>query len=90
MAINEIKRKYLTLKQLAEYSSVSVPTLRRYIRNHNLPYFQIGRSILIDPEEFDDWMKLLRKKRIAKENRFDEIVNEVVREFRIKRNVRKR
>jgi excisionase family DNA binding protein len=75
---------------LAEYSSISVPTLRRYIRNNNLPYFQIGRRILIDPEEFDDWMKLLRKKRIAKENRFDEIVNEVVREFRVKLDVRKR
>jgi excisionase family DNA binding protein len=88
--MNGIKKKFLTLKQLAEYSSVSVPTLRRYIRNNKMPYFQIGRSILIDPEEFDDWMKLLRKQRIAKENRFDEIVNEVVREFRVKRVERKR
>jgi excisionase family DNA binding protein len=77
MPPNEIKRKYLTFKQLAEYSSISVPTLRRYILNNKLPYFQIGCSILIDPEEFNDWMKLLRKKRIAKENRFDEMVNKI-------------
>ena len=61
MLRNEIKRKYLTLKQLAENSSLSVPTLRRYIQNNNLPYFQVGRQILIDYEEFDDWMKQLRK-----------------------------
>jgi excisionase family DNA binding protein len=60
MSKDEIKRKYLTFKQLAEYSSISVPILRRYMRNNNLPYFQIGLSILIDPEEFDDWMKQLR------------------------------
>jgi excisionase family DNA binding protein len=90
MPKDEIKRKYLTLKQLAEYSNISVPTLRRYMLNNNLPYFQIGRSILIDPEEFDTWMIHLRKERIAKEKNFDEIVNEVVREFRVKRDVRKR
>jgi uncharacterized HAD superfamily protein len=55
-----------------------------------MPYFQIGRHILIGPEEFDDWMMQQRKERIAKETKFDEIANEVVREFRIKRDERKR
>jgi excisionase family DNA binding protein len=56
MPPNEIKRKYLTLERLAEYPSLSVCIIRRYIQNNELPYFQIGRRILIDHEEFDDWM----------------------------------
>jgi excisionase family DNA binding protein len=81
MSNDNIKRKYLTLKQLAEYSNISVPTLRRYMRHEGLPHFQVNRLILINPEEFDNWMKLLRNKQAAKDAQFDKNLNEILKDF---------
>jgi excisionase family DNA binding protein len=83
MSNGNIKRKYLTLKQLAEYSNISVPTLRRYIRHDGLPYFRVNRLILINPDEFDNWMERLRKEQNAKDVQFDEKINKIIKKFRL-------
>lgn len=48
--------RLVRLKELAERTSLSVPTLRRFIKK-GMPHYRIGRSILVDPDEFDSWMK---------------------------------
>lgn len=52
---------YLTLKELSEYSRLSVRTLRRHIRpgcSGSLPYIRLGGKgkILINIQTFDNWM----------------------------------
>ena len=80
---NNVKPKYLTLKQLAEYSNISIPTLRRYIRYERLPYFRINRLIVVNPEEFDLWMIQRRKEQNVKKEARDQYVREIIRKFRV-------
>jgi len=51
--------KFLDIKSLSEYSSLSVRTLRDYISNDTnpLPSYCIKRKILVKQSEFDSWIK---------------------------------
>jgi len=46
---------YLPLKELAQYSGLSVRTLRTYLTrpSHPLPHFRIGGKILVKRSEYD-------------------------------------
>lgn len=50
---------YLSLERLSEYSSLSVRTLQRHLRNpfNSIPYFRIGRKTLVRQSDFDAWMR---------------------------------
>ena len=80
---NKLQPKYYTVEQLAKYSNLSVPTIRRYIRYEGLPHFRINRRILINLDEFDQWMEQRRQEQIADRSDFDQIVQEVVNDFRL-------
>lgn len=78
---NDPKPKYYTVEQLAKYTNLSVPTIRRYIRYEGLPHFRINRRILINPDEFDQWMEQHRQQQMAEQTRLDRVVQEVVDDF---------
>ena len=78
----DISPRYYTLKQLAKYSSLSVASLRRYIKNEGLPHFKMSKRVLVRVDEFDQWMEQRRKKRETKKEEIDRIVEEVIRDFR--------
>jgi len=44
------------LKTLAKQTSLSVPTLRKYLRQ-GLPHLRLERKILVDPEEARQWLE---------------------------------
>jgi hypothetical protein len=71
--------KYLDLKALAEYSSMSVSALRGYINDSSdpIPSFILKRKILIKKSEFDHWMDRHR----TDSGKVNRIVNEVLNEF---------
>jgi len=71
--------KYFDLKGLAEYSSISVRTLRDYINNpeNPLPAYRLKRKILVKLSEFDAWVKKHRNDN----QQIDKIVNELTSEF---------
>jgi hypothetical protein len=48
--------KVQDLKTLSKEKSISVFTLRKFVKK-GLPHFRIGRKILVDPEEFDAWFE---------------------------------
>jgi excisionase family DNA binding protein len=50
-------RRYLTLAEAAEYSTLSIQTLRRAIRRQQLKAFKPARRVLIDPAELDRWVR---------------------------------
>jgi excisionase family DNA binding protein len=55
--------EYLSLRQLAEYSKLSVRSLRRFIAEDDLPHYRVkgaGGStgkVLVRRSDFDRWME---------------------------------
>ena len=60
MPIRTDDDRYLKLHELAYYTSLSVRTLQRFIKEkvHPLPVHRFGeRTILVKRSEFDQWLK---------------------------------
>ena len=72
---------YLSLKELAAYSGLSVRTLRAHLSDplHPLPHYRIGGRVLVKPSEYDTWARVFRVERAS--NACD-IVNELMRDLR--------
>jgi len=68
--------RYLDLRALSEYSSLSVRTLRSYVSDPSDPLrsFSIKRKILVRKSDFDSWV---RKHRLSPK-RVETIVEEVL------------
>lgn len=68
---------FLDLKQLGEYTGLSVKTLRRYLRL-GMPAYQISGKILVPLAGFHSWLEgfAMHKKRDI-----DQTVNEVMKEY---------
>jgi hypothetical protein len=49
--------KYSDLKCLSTKTSISVFTLRKFVKA-GLPHFRVGRKIFVDPAEFNDWFEM--------------------------------
>lgn len=49
-----MEKQYLSIKELALYSSLSVRTLRDLM--HEIPHYRINRKILVRRREFDTWL----------------------------------
>jgi len=47
--------RLVDLKALSRQFSISVPTLRKY-RRRGMPHYNLGRKILVDPDEFHRWL----------------------------------
>ena len=79
--------RYLDLKALAEYSSISVRTLRDYLTDPSnpIPAYQIKRKVLVKKSEFDSWIETHR----TEPGRVDRIVDEVLKDFFIKKPKKK-
>ena len=56
--------KYQDLKSLAKETSLSVYTMRKFIKM-GLPHYRLDRKILVNPKEFDAWFK--ERFRVSKE-----------------------
>jgi hypothetical protein len=71
--------KYFDLKTLAEYSCLSVRTLREYLSDteNPIPSFCLKRKILVKRVEFDKWMESHR----TDNHKLDRIVNELVNDL---------
>ena len=79
----DLKPKYYTVEQLAKYSNLSVPTIRRYMRYEKLPYFKVNRRILIKIDEFDHWMEQRRQNQAEQQAISDQIVQELMYDFNL-------
>jgi excisionase family DNA binding protein len=49
--------KLVDLKTLAKETSLSIFTLRKYIKTREMPHYQVGNKYLVDPDEFDSWFQ---------------------------------
>jgi hypothetical protein len=71
---------WLDLKRAAEYCSLSIRTLRRYIGDphHPLPVRIVGGKWLTHPSDLDRWIKSFP----AGREDIDRLVDEVMKEFK--------
>lgn len=69
---------YFDLKALALYSNCSVRWLRDRLvdRLHPLPHYRIGGKILVNRQEFDQWVSTSRA--VSATDELDEIVDSVI------------
>jgi excisionase family DNA binding protein len=52
--------EYFSLSGLAIYASVSRNTLKKWLRDFNMPHYRIGRCIRVRKIEFDVWLRQFR------------------------------
>lgn len=71
---------FFGLKALSRYSSLSVRTLREYLKDpiHPLPHYRVGGKILVRQSEFDAWISHYRQAgNAAVERIVDEVIDSV-------------
>lgn len=66
--------RYFDLKGLAQYSNLSVRTLRKYLGK--IPHYRIGGKLLVKKSEFDKYLEQYREVDSLSEM-VEEIVNEI-------------
>ena len=49
--------KLVDLKTLAKETSLSIFTLRKYLKTRDMPHYQVGNKYLVNPDEFDSWFQ---------------------------------
>ena len=59
--------KYQDLKTLSKEISISVFTLRKFIKM-GLPHYRVGKKFLVKPDEFQDWFERHHRVRLNSEN----------------------
>jgi len=72
---NHREPAYLDLPRLAEYSSLGLSTLRDHIRRDGLPAYKVKGKILVNRQEFDQWIKRFR---VGKNQDLDSLVDEIM------------
>lgn len=53
--------KYFSVKKAALYADRSESTIRRWCSRRGLPYYNIGRSVLIKSSDLDEWLEKYRR-----------------------------
>jgi len=47
---------YLNYKGASEYTTLSQPTLRRYVMINAIPFSKVGKRVLFNRNDLDTWM----------------------------------
>jgi len=75
--------KLQDLKTLSKEKSISVFTFRKFVKM-GLPHFRLGRKILVNPEEFDNWFEMRFKVSSTSQSRnLDQLVQDTMVELNI-------
>tara|TARA_A100000164_G_C21374175_1_gene525520 strand:+ start:300 stop:515 length:216 start_codon:yes stop_codon:yes gene_type:complete len=49
--------KIMKKQEVADYLKMSIPSIDRYMKNEELPYSKIGKSVRYVREEIDKWLE---------------------------------
>ena len=70
--------KLVDLKTLAKETSLSIFTLRKYIKTKEMPHYQVGNKYLVDPEKFDSWFQQFKRENKEENLSLNKLVNETL------------
>ena len=60
-------RRLLTIKEVAEYTGLAVPTLYQMVSQRRIPFVKIGRLTKFDLRVLDAWIERQSVRPIAKD-----------------------
>ena len=52
-----MEKKYFNTKQVAEFLTLSVGTIKGMIKEGKIPYYRIGKRILFDRDKIIEWVE---------------------------------
>ena len=52
-----MEKKLYSISEVAGYLNVSIPFVRKLIRNKSIPFYRIGNRLRFSKEEIDDWLE---------------------------------
>jgi excisionase family DNA binding protein len=53
----KMANEIMDTKQLAEYLSIKVPTIRKWTFTRSIPYYKLGGLVRFDKGQIDAWLK---------------------------------
>jgi len=75
-----ITPEYLSLRDLAAYTSISTRTVSKWIKS-GMPHYRIGGSLRIKRSEFDEWVKRFHVSEEDAGNKVEAVFEEVMRDM---------
>lgn len=72
--------KLENLKVLAERTSLSVFTCRKYVKM-GMPHYRVGRKILVNPEEFETWFQQFKSESSQAPDNLGDLVDQALENF---------
>ena len=72
-----MKRRYVNIKELSEYTSLHVKTLYEWAGQGKIPSIKYGRRVLFDLEDIDKVMTSLKRNTKHREQTINKIVGDV-------------
>ncbi len=73
----KITKRYLSVKQVSEYTSLSVKTVYQWVAERKIPHIKIGRRILFDISEIDNLMESLKRSHNQCEKTANKIIGDI-------------
>ena len=70
--------KLVDLKALSKQTSLSVSTIRKFIKL-GMPHYRPDRKILVVPEEFAQWFNQFKSATGSSDNELDHLVDETLK-----------
>ena len=58
-----MEKKFITIQDAAKLLSISIPTIKNYVKDGLIPSYKVGGRRLFDPDELVEWVKSKRDKR---------------------------
>ncbi len=74
----EITKKYANIKEVSEYTSLSVNTLYEWSATGRIPSIKCGRRVLFDLHDIDMVMSSLNRNTTQSEERSDKIIGDML------------
>lgn len=68
--------KLIDLKALSEQTSISIGSLRQYLKL-GLPHYRVRRKILVNTEEFKTWLQQFKSSAQTDYDSLDELFDDV-------------
>lgn len=83
----QVQPRFLDLRTLAAYSSCSVRWLRDRLidQTHPLPHYRIGGKLLVQRDEFDEWITVHRV--VQPSDQLSQIVESIVAQLQPRQRV---
>lgn len=60
-----LEQKLLTINEVAEYLQISEVTLKKWVKNNDIPYYRVGKNFRFKRSDLDEWLKTLYQLTVA-------------------------